>query len=193
MQPVAPSFEPVPKGRGSIKPGTLYAVSGEGGWIYYGQVSPTQDVGFFRHRTRAIMDAPEVLEMEVMCRILIAHRSIGEAVRSGHWRTLGRHEPSPGLLDPCAMVQWPIGTPEVTVWTQTAQPGSATRTSSYVTTIDDPAIQQFEILAAWDAIYHVPGRLTADFCAEPCEWYVGGPVWRARRVAAEMARRRRHP
>src|SRR5690606_17583757 len=104
MQPVAPSFEPVPKGRGSIKPGTLYAVSGEGGWIYYGQVSPTQDVGFFRHRTRAIMDAPEVLEMEVMCRILIAHRSIGEAVRSGHWRTLGRHEPSPGLLDPCAMV-----------------------------------------------------------------------------------------
>ena len=68
----------------------------------------------------------------------------------------------------------------VTVWTETG---------SYKTQIDDPAIQDCEIIAAWDAVYHIPARLTADFGAEPAAWHVGGPVWRQREVMKERERR----
>jgi hypothetical protein len=71
----------------------------------------------------------------------------------------------------------------VTVWTD-GKP-------SHNAKVDDPSIQDFEIMAVWDAEYHMPKRLTADFGVETPEWHVGGPIWRERRVKEEMARR--HP
>jgi hypothetical protein len=61
--------------------------------------------------------------------------------------------------------------------------------AAYEARVDDPAIQDFERMAAWDAEQHIPARLTADFGAEPAEWCIGGPIWRERRVMEEMARR----
>lgn len=69
----------------------------------------------------------------------------------------------------------------VTVWSG----GQACRTTS----VDDPAIQELEIIAAWDAVSHVPKRLTADFGAEPPTWHIGGPVWRQRLVKEAYAER----
>lgn len=37
-------FEPKPTARADMTAGTLYAVTGEGGWIYYGQVTPEKKV-----------------------------------------------------------------------------------------------------------------------------------------------------
>jgi len=54
---------------------------------------------------------------------------------------------------------------------------------------DDPEIQDFEVMAAWDAMAHIPGRLKADYGAEPADWHVGGPLWRYRQVRQEYARR----
>jgi hypothetical protein len=60
---------------------------------------------------------------------------------------------------------------------------------AYDTRIEDPAIQKFERIAAWDAEHHLPARLKADFGVEVPAWHVGGPVWRERRVKEEFARR----
>lgn len=47
-----PMFERKPTARADMTAGALYAVNGEGGWIYYGQVTPEKTVGFFRRRDR---------------------------------------------------------------------------------------------------------------------------------------------
>jgi hypothetical protein len=57
------------------------------------------------------------------------------------------------------------------------------------TRVEDPVIQDMELMAVWDAVEHIPARLTADFGAEQADWHVGGPIWRQRRVKEEMAAR----
>jgi hypothetical protein len=170
-----------PKARAALTPGTLYAIAGEEGWIYYGQVTPNKLIGFFRHRGRGISDPGEVLAAPIMARVAVIHQSIGQALRAGHWKKLGKYDVHPELLKPVSFVQWPVGTLMVTIW----DGGRA----GHETTIDDPAIQDMEIIAGWDAVHHIPQRLTADFGVEPPEWHVGGPVRRQRRMKEEYAKR----
>lgn len=175
-------FEPQPSARADLRPGTLYAVAGEGGWIYYGQVMPDNLVGFFRRRDREIAAPEAVLAAPVMAQITMTRPSIGRAVRAGLWKRLGSFALHPGLVPPQPFVQWSVGTLIVRVF------GGAEE-DEYDTRVEDPLIQDYEIAAAWDAEYHLPARLTADYGAEPAEWHVGGPVWRERRVHEERARR----
>lgn len=154
-----------------------------------------RDFGFFRFRSRDASESDAALASEVMCRLGVDIRSVGRALRRGYWQKLGNALLHPVLLRPMTYVQWPVGTHEVTVWKAWGKVRAAdTPRSRHVeainTTIDDPGIQNLESGAAWDAIYHLPGRLKADFGSEPGDWFVGGPVWRARQVEAEMAKRR---
>ena len=174
-------FEPKVKARSDLKSGTLYAVTGEQGWLYYGQVTPERNIGFLRHRTRDL-DLPEVvLGHPLMTVITVNYPSIGRALRAGLWKKLGCFPLAIGLEVPLSSVQWPAGTSVVTVW--------SADTPEYDTQVDDPAIQNFEVIAAWEADEHIPARLTADYGVEDGEWHVGGPIWRERRVAEERARR----
>ena len=61
--------------------------------------------------------------------------------------------------------------------------------ADYDTRVEDPAIQDMEIIASWDAEQHIPARRTADVGPEDAPWHVGGPVWRERRVKEDYARR----
>jgi hypothetical protein len=173
-------FEPLAKARASLTPGTVYAVAGEGDWIYYGQVMANKRVGFFKRRDRVIANVSDILCFPVMAQVGVGFQSIGRALRFDIWKKMGRFNLHADLLIPSPQVQWPVGTLAVTVWS-----GGST----YDTTIDDPPIQDFEIIAAWDAEHHIPKRLTADFGEESPAWYVGGPVLRARRVKEEYAKR----
>jgi len=109
-------------------------------------------------------------------------------LRQGRWLKLGRAPLHTSLLEPRVYVQWPIGTSEVTVWRINAVQGHL-RSETRETTIDDPAVQELEVAASWHAMQHVPGRLKADYGQEAVEWHIGGPVWRERRNAVEIARR----
>lgn len=173
-------FEAQPNARGDLRPGTLYAVTGEGKWIYYGQVMSDRCIGFLRRRDREIAAPEVILSAPVMARISVAWPSVGRAVRSGLWKRLGASIMHPDLMAPPPMVQWSVGTSIVTVFDGAVE---------YDTRVEDPAIQEYEIAAAWEAECHIAERLTADYGAEPAEWHVGGPVWRERRVHEERARR----
>ena len=70
--------------------GALYAVTGEAGWIYYGQVTPEKRVGFFRRRDRKPSAVDDVLAAPIMAVISVAYPSIMRAVRNGQWQKLGR-------------------------------------------------------------------------------------------------------
>lgn len=170
-----------PNARADLKPGTLYALSGEADWVYYGQVTPARFVGFFCHRDRGNGDVQNILSAPIMSVVGVGHSSIGRALRSGRWHKLGRFEVVDGLRAERPVVGWPVGTLNVSV---TLAGGANLKTR-----IDDPAIQTYEIAASWDAEEHIPARMTADFGAEPAKWHVGGPVWRERRVKEELARR----
>lgn len=174
-------FEGDPKARADLKAGTLYAVLGEDGWVYYGQVTPDKSVGFFRRRDRDVADVQAILSSLTMAVVDVAYPSITRALRAGPWKKLGRYELVEALRAPRRVVQWPEGTLNVTVW----EGPEATRE----TRVEDPAIQDFELMAVWDAEHHIPARLTADFGAEASDWHVGGPIWRERRVKEEMAKR----
>lgn len=173
-------FEANPSSRVDLKSGTLYAVSGEAHWIYYGQVTPDKRIGFFRRRDHALASLSEVLSSQLMAVVSVAYPSITRALRSGVWFKLGRLELAEDLLMPWPMVQWPVGTLNV---------GVSDGTHEYNTRLEDPAIQNMEVMAIWDAEHHIPARLTADFGQEGAEWHIGGPVWRARKVKEENARR----
>jgi hypothetical protein len=186
----APLFATNPKAKASFAAGALYAVDGRDGWVYYAQVTPMRDFGFFRFRSHVASEPDAALASEVMCRIGIYFPSVGQALRQGYWQKLGRAPLHSVLLQPQIYVQWPVGTHEVTMWKVSATDAPRhPHIETINTTIDDPTIQDMEIATAWDAIYHVPGRLKADFGSEPGDWFVGGPIWRQRRIAAEMARR----
>ena len=170
-----------PKAQADLKSGTLYALVGEGGWIYYGQVTPGKSIGFFRRRDRDVAGNETITASPLMAIIAVGYPSITRALRAGLWMKLGRFAVHQDLLTPPQIVQWPTDTLEVTVWDDSGQ--------SFVTRVDDPRIQNFEQMAVWDAVQHIPTRLTADFGEEEPEWHVGGPIWRERKVKEEMARR----
>lgn len=174
-------FEGGPNARADLKPGTLYALVGESGWVYYGQITPDKSVGFFRRRDREVVDVQTILSSPMMAVVDVAYPSITRALRAGQWTKLGHYELVEALRAPRRVVQWPVGTLNVTVWE-----GAET---THETRVEDPAIQDLELMAVWDAEHHVPARLTADFGAEAPEWHVGGPVWRERRVKEEIAKR----
>lgn len=173
-------FDEAPKARADMIGGSVYALSGEDGWLYYGQVTPDKRVGFFRVRTNQITDIAEVLAAPVMTVLSVGIPSITSALRSGRWKKLGRYSVVPALVEPRPSVQWPVGTLTVTVW-------NAGRT--WNTRVEDPAIQDMEIMAAWDAGAHVPSRLAADFGEGEASWQVGGPIRRERLIKQEMAAR----
>lgn len=173
-------FEGKPSSRADLKSGTLYAVTGEAQWIYYGQVTPDKRVGFFRRRDHNIASPIDILSTSLMAVIDVSYPSITRALRSGAWSKLGRFELIGALKKPWPMVQWPVGTLVV---------GVSDGDTEYDTRVEDPVIQNMEIMAVWDAEHHIPARLTADFGEEEALWHVGGPIWRERRVKEEYARR----
>lgn len=174
-------FEPAPKAKANLKAGAVYAVDGGEGWIYYGQVAADETLGFFGMRTAAVARPDAILTQPIMSRFVVALPSIGRALRSGHWKSLGRYALELSLQAASDSVQWPVGTLTVTVW-RNGKPAFDAR-------VEDPAIQDIERMSVWDAEHHVPARLKADFGAEPAAWHVGGPIWRERLVKEEMARR----
>lgn len=174
-------FGEQPTARADLKPGTLYAVIGENGWVYYGQATPEKNVGFFQRRDREPAHVDIVLAAPVMSVITVAYPSITRALRSGHWKKLGRFPVVDGLIKPRPSVQWPVGTLTVSVWVGDG--------STWDTRVDDPVIQDMELMAVWDAEHHLPQRLTADFGEERAEWHVGGPIRRERRIKEEIAAR----
>lgn len=171
-------FQASPSSRADLKPGTLYAVSGEDGWIYYGQVAPDKRIAFFRHRDRNVPSYD--LSDPVMAIVSVAYPSITRALRSGAWLKLGRYALADDLQKPWPTVQWSAGSLLV---------GVLDGANEYDTRIEDPRIQGMEVVASWDAEEHIPARLTAEFGQEDAAWHVGGPVWRQRRVKEEYARR----
>lgn len=173
-------FEKTPTARADMVSGSVYALSGEGGWLYYGQVTPDKRIGFFRFRSRKVVEVTKVLAAPVMTVISVGVPSITSALRSGSWKKLGRFGVVPALVEPRPSVQWPVGTLTVTVWTADG---------TWNTRVEDPAIQDMEIMAAWDAEAHVPPRLAADFGEEEAPWRIGGPIRRERLIKQEMAAR----
>jgi hypothetical protein len=127
-----------------------------------------------------VADIPSILSSPVMAVLGVVYPSITRALRAGRWQKLGRYELVEALCAPQSVVQWPVGTLMVTVWE-----GAYT----HETRVEDPAIQDLELVAAWDAEHHIPARLTADFGAEEPRWDVGGPIWRERKIKEEMAKR----
>lgn len=178
-----PMLESNPKARADLKPGTLYALLGEQEWVYYGQVTTDKTLGFFRRRDREVAAIEAIVTSPIMSVVSVVYPSITRALRSGRWQKLGRCELVPDLQRGRRVVQWPVGTLTVTIWDEG---GAGTETR-----VDDPAIQDLEVIAGWDAEQHIPSRLTADFGQEAAKWHVGGPVWRERKVKEELARR--HP
>lgn len=177
-------FEGQPTARADMTAGALYAVAGDAGWMYYGQVTPEKKIGFFRKRDRDLADPAIVLDAPVMSVVSVAYPSITRAIRAGRWKKLGRFPIVQALIDPRPSVQWPVGTLTVTVWLGD-EPNHDTR-------VDDPDIQDMELMAVWDAEHHIPGRLVADFQAEEAEWHVGGSIRRERQIKEETARRFSH-
>lgn len=174
-------FDAKAAARADLTAGALYAVTGEGGWVYYGQVTPEKKVGFFRRRDRAAVAPEVVLTASIMAVVSVKYPSITQAMRAGRWKKLGRFPLADELIAPRPSVQWPVGTLAVTVW--------AGDRPDHDTRVENPAIQDMELMAVWDAVEHIPARLTADFGEEQTEWRVGGPIWRERRIKEEMAAR----
>ncbi|MBY0583148.1 MAG: hypothetical protein K2P68_09570 [Sphingomonas sp.] len=174
-------FEAKPTARADLAAGTLYAVTGESAWVYYGQVTPEKNVGFFRRRDRQPSGANVVLAAPVMAVISVGCPSITRALRTGLWKKLGRFPVVEELMAPRPSVHWPIGSLTVTVWVGDGP--------NYDSRVEDPSIQDMELMAVWDAAEHIPARLTADFGAEEAKWHIGGPIWRERRIREEMAAR----
>lgn len=173
-------FDTLPKARAVLKAGTCYAVCGEENWIYFGQVGPDKQVGFFRERAKSLIDAEVVLRASIMSVVTVAYPSVSRALRLGHWKKLGQYPLAADLAVPPPSVLWSVGTLEVEVWDGTEE---------YQTSVDDPRIQLMERAAVWDAVKHIPKRLTADLGEEEADWHVGGPIWRERKVVEEYARR----
>lgn len=180
----APVFQSLPftslsSARANLKPGALYAIDADDGYIYYGQVTPEKSIGFFRVRSKSV-SIPAALSAEVMSRFLVGYPSIGRALRSGKWLSLGTHPIHIALCDHAATVQWPVGTTEVTIWKGGVTIGT--------TQVHDPSIQDLEIIAVYDAEFHVPERLKVDYNGgDAC--LVGGSIRRERLKKQVLARK----
>ena len=173
-------FPPLPRARAELRSGALYAIDGGDSFIYYGQVAPNTQLGFFRFRSQAV-SVTEALSSEIMSRFGVIRPSIGAALRRGKWLSMGRHELRRELIEEPVLVQWPVGTLEVTLWKGSAIVGT--------TRVHDPSIQHLEIIAAYDAIHHVPARLRADFAQPENAWSVGGSIKRERLKKQDLAAR----
>ena len=173
-------FTPFPRARASLTPGTLYAIDSDDGFIFYGQVTPEKRIGFFRARSE-LVSIPEALSAEVMSCFSVGYPSIGRALRSGKWLCLGRHPVHTALRMEAATVQWPVGTTEVTIWKSGVSIGT--------TQVHDPRIQDLEIIAAYDAEFHVAERLRVDYNGIEDAWSVGGSIRRERLKKEALAKK----
>lgn len=173
-------FPPLGSARASLKQGALYAIDGDDGFIYYGQVTLEKNIGFFRVRSE-VVSITAALSAEVMSRFLVGYPSIGRAVRSGKWLSLGTHPIHTALCEQAATVQWPQGTMEVTIWKGGVTIGT--------TQVHDPSIQDLEIIAAYDAEFHVPERLRVDYNGSRNAWSVGGSIRRERLQKQALAKK----
>lgn len=176
-------FEPSPKARANLRQGTIYAIDGGDSFIYYGQVASDKSIGFFKYRSSQISSVETITSSALMSRFSVNYQSIGMALRAGIWLTLGIYTLRNELSEQPLLVQWPVGTLDVNIW----KDGSIIKS----TKIHDPEIQNLEVIASYDAIYHAPERLRADYLSGVDSWTVGGPVWRERIMKEEMAKR--HP
>lgn len=174
-------FEGQPTARVDMTAGALYAVAGNISWVYYGQVTPEKKIGFFLRRDREPVDPAIVLATPIMSVTTVNYPSITRAIRAGRWKKLGRFTTTEALIKPRPSVLWPVGTLIVTVC-MADMPDHNTR-------VDDPTIQDMELMAVWDAEHNIPARLTADFGVEEAEWHVGGSVRRERQITEERAKR----
>lgn len=173
-------FEAIPNAKANLKAGAVYAIYGPDDWIYYGQFGKDKSMGFFRLRTRDLADEGEVLRSTLMCRFAVSYQSVGRALRSGNWKYLGTFPMYEALAIVRETIQWPVGTLDVSVW----RDGKEVAT----TTVDDAAIRRSEIMAAWDAIYHVPERLKVDYDGAELGNTIGGPIWRERLIKQEFSK-----
>lgn len=175
-------FPPSPKARANLSPGATYAIDGGDSFIYYGQVAVNKQMAFFHFRSQALA-VQEALSSRFMSRFGVQYASVGAALRSGAWQFLGRFPWAAELEEEPVLVQWPVGTLEVTLWKGASVLGT--------TQVHDPAIQDLEVIAAHDAIHHVPQRLREDFSGHDDQGWVGGSVLRHRLQKQALAAR--HP
>src|SRR5688572_9495624 len=99
-------FASDPKARADLKPGTLYALFGEKDLVYYGQVTPDEQIGFFHRRDHEVADTATILATPVMSVMSLWVPTLGLALRAGRWKKLGRFEVVEGLRLPAPAVQW---------------------------------------------------------------------------------------
>lgn len=161
-----------------MTPGASYAIDGGDSFIYYGQVALNQQMGFFRHRSQ-VLDSENALSSRLMSRFGVAFASVGTALRTGAWQFLGQKALAEELKEDPVLVQWPVGTLEVTLWRGATWIGK--------TQVHDPSIQNFEVIAVFDAKVHVPQRLRAEFNDSADSWAVGGTVFRHRQRKQALA------
>lgn len=163
---------PATKARAKLKPGHLYAILGVDGNLYAGQSASQSMVGFFRWRD-SLSELDAALACPVMFRCGVFQDSIGRALRAGVWTHIGKRELHPGLRDEPVLVQWPMFTSQVRLWKGAEVLGT--------TSIDDPSIQELEVIAAWCAQHHIPHRLPAEFNDDSEGWSWRGRVKDMRR------------
>jgi len=173
-------FKLDPKARANFSPGTVYAISVDGK-IYYGQISNHTPIGFFKLRTIELLEFEDVLNYPVMSQFIIERPSVGRALRKGVWKNIGKGQIHEDLKQPRPCVQWPVGELTVSVWLD----GKVIAQTS----VFDPDIQSYEIISAYDAIYHAPRRLKVDYEDDTTDYEFGGTVWRSRKQKEELARR----
>ena len=159
-------------------PGTLYAVAVDD-FISYCQVAANQSLGFFRVRSNNILEIKEILRYPIMSRFGISRPSLGRALRDGYWIKFGKGNLKQELSEPVPTVQWPVGKLKVSVWLD----GKIVKETSAF----DPEIQSFEMVKAYDAIFHVPERLLVDYTKDSEEFESGGTVWRQRKLKEYFA------
>ncbi|PPC79273.1 hypothetical protein C4K68_00785 [Pokkaliibacter plantistimulans] len=70
-------FEPQPKARANLKAGTLYAIDGQDGYIYYSQVSGSEDFGFFKYRSTDLESISSFIDSDIMSRFIVSRPSVG--------------------------------------------------------------------------------------------------------------------
>ena len=87
-------FEEKQTARADLTAGTLYAITGNDGWIYYGQVTPEKCVGFFQRRDRQLAEATDALAAPVMSviTVLSIHHARLERREMEEARTVSRRE-----------------------------------------------------------------------------------------------------
>tara|TARA_Y100001934_G_scaffold246466_1_gene305534 strand:+ start:288 stop:1169 length:882 start_codon:yes stop_codon:yes gene_type:complete len=166
------------KAKASFVPGTLYAVAVDD-FIFYCQVAANQSLGFFRVRSYNILEIKEILRYPIMSRFGISRPSLGRALRDGYWIKLGKGNLKQELSESAPTVQWPVGELKVSVWLD----GKIVKETSAF----DPEIQSFEMVKAYDAIFHVPERLLVDYTEDSEEFESGGTVWRQRKLKEYLA------